>query len=70
VAQDERFAARRLDEQTGDLIEKHADELAQLESLDNASRTTWRKAADLALTSRATANYGDGGQESREDDSC
>jgi len=42
VAQDERFAARRLDEHWR-IDREHADELAQLESLDNASRTTWRR---------------------------
>ena len=38
-----------------DLIEKHADELAQLESLDNGKPYHVAKAADLPLTLRVIA---------------
>src|SRR5437870_10406882 len=40
-----------------DLIEKHADELAQLESLDNGKPYHIARAADLALTIACYRNY-------------
>jgi len=50
VAKDECFATRRVDEPARDLIEKHADELAQLEALDNGKPAHVARAADLPLT--------------------
>ena len=48
--ENDRVAARAMMNRLADLIEKHADELAQLESLDNGKPYQVAKAADLPLT--------------------
>lgn len=40
-----------------DLVDKHADELAALEALDNGKTFSIAKAADIGLTARVLRNY-------------
>ncbi len=65
VAQAERLRARTHDLEAGDLVEKHAEEFAQLESLDNGKPLTIARVADVPSRRICSATWPVGRRKSK-----